>query len=50
MEFGLVVFKEGTITNDDLHGDRWSQILTQMNGCSIFLSYNFKIKIEHGLL
>ncbi len=55
MKYGMGVFKEGIIIDDDLHIDRSSQLLTQMRGCSIFLNHNMwfrveKIKTEEELL
>jgi hypothetical protein len=38
MKYGLVVFKKGIVIDDDFHGERCNQILTQMNGCNIFLA------------
>jgi hypothetical protein len=55
MKYGLGVFKEGTIIDDDLHGERCSQLPIQMNGCNILLNHNMwfkveKIKKEQGLI
>jgi hypothetical protein len=33
MKYGLVVFRKGTVTNDNFHGERCNRILTQMSGC-----------------
>jgi hypothetical protein len=51
MKYGLVVFREGIITYDNLHIERCSRIFTQMSGCSVFFSRNMwfevvEIKIE----
>jgi hypothetical protein len=55
MKYGLGVFKEGIIIDDNLHEKKCSQILTQMSGCNIFFNYDLwfkieKIKTEQGLL
>ncbi len=43
--YGLGVFKEGTIIDDDFHEERCSQLLIWMSGCSILLSHNLRFKI-----
>jgi hypothetical protein len=43
---GLGVFKEGTITGDNLHGEKCNRLLTQMSGCNIFLSCNLCFRIK----
>jgi hypothetical protein len=55
MKYGLGVFREGRIIDDDLHTKRCSQLLTQMNGCNILLSHSLwfrieEIKMEQGIL
>jgi hypothetical protein len=55
MKYGLRVFKEDTITDDNFHKKKCSQLFTQMSGCSILLNCNLwfkieEIKIEKGLL
>jgi hypothetical protein len=35
MKYGLVVFKKGKVSNNNLHGKKCSQIVTQMSGCNI---------------
>jgi len=55
VKYGLVVFREGTIIDDNFHEKKCSQMLTQMNGCNIFFSRNLwfrveEIKMEQGLL
>jgi hypothetical protein len=55
MKYELVVFKEGRLIDDNLYGERCSQILTQMSGCNILLNYNLwfrvtKIKMEQELM
>jgi len=55
MKYGLGVFREGRIIDDDLHIERCSQLLTQMNGCNILLSCSLwfrieEIKMEQGIL
>jgi hypothetical protein len=55
VKYGLGVFKEGIVINNDLHKKRYNQLLIQMKGCSIFLSHNLwfkviEIKTEQGLL
>ncbi len=46
VKYGLGVFREGIITNNDLHEERFNRLLTQMNGCNILLSYNMWFKVE----
>jgi len=46
MKYGLGVFKKGTITDDDLHGERCNQLFTQMSGCSILLNCNLWFRVE----
>jgi len=55
MKYGLGVFKEGTIIDDDLPKKRCSQLFTQMSGCNILLNYNLwfrviELKMEQGFL
>ncbi len=50
VKYGSMVFKEITISNNNLHKNICNQILTQMNGCNIFLDHNIGIKTEQGLL
>jgi hypothetical protein len=55
MKYGLVVFRKGTITDDDFHGKRCNRILTEISGCNIFLNHNMwfkvvEIKMKQGLL
>jgi hypothetical protein len=55
MKYEVVVFKEGTIIDDNLYGEKCSQILTQMSGCNILLNHNMwfrvtKIKTEQELM
>ncbi len=54
MKYGMGVFGEGTIIDDDLHRKRCNQLLAQMRGCSVCFSHNMWFKIEeiktkHGL-
>ncbi len=42
----LGVFKEGTITSDNLHGEKCNRLPTQMSGCNIFLSCNLCFRVE----
>jgi hypothetical protein len=42
---GLGVFKKTIDTNDNLHIERCSQLLTQMNGFSILLSCNLWFRV-----
>jgi hypothetical protein len=44
--YGLVVFRERTIIDDNLHEERRSQIITQMNGCNIIPNYNLWFRVE----
>jgi hypothetical protein len=46
MKYGLGVFKEMIVIDDNLHGEKCSQLLTQLSGCSIFLSCNLWFKVE----
>jgi hypothetical protein len=55
MKYGLEVFIEGTITNNNLHGEKYNQIFTQTSGYNILFSHNMwlrveEIKMEQGLL
>ncbi len=54
-EVWIGVFREGTITDNNLHEEKYNKIFTQMSGCNILFSHNMwlrvkKIKMEHGLL
>jgi len=46
VKYGLGVFREGPITNNNLHKERCSQLLTQMNGCSILFSCNLWFRVK----
>jgi hypothetical protein len=51
MKYGLMVFREGTIIDDDIHRKRCSQIITQMSGCNIYFQLQFVVwshKDQHG--
>ncbi len=45
MKYGLVVFKEGTIIDEKIHGERCNQNFIQMGGCNILFNYNMWFKI-----
>jgi len=45
MKYGLVVFRKCIVIDDDFHGERCNQILTQMSGCNILLSHNLWFKV-----
>jgi hypothetical protein len=45
-KYGMGVFREGTIIDNDFHIERWSQLFTQMSGCNIFLNHNLWFKVE----
>ncbi len=40
MKYGLGVFREGTDIDNNLHEERYNQILTQMSGCNILFTRN----------
>jgi hypothetical protein len=49
------VFKEETITKDNIHEERCSRLLIQLSGCNMLLNYNLwfkgvEIKTKEGLL
>jgi hypothetical protein len=46
VKYGLVVFKEGTIINENFHEERCSQIFIQMNGYNILLSHNLWFRVK----
>ncbi len=46
MKYGLKVFREGTVTHNDLHGERCNRLLTQMSGCNILLNHNLWLRIK----
>jgi hypothetical protein len=46
MKYGLGVFREGMITYNNLHREKYNRILIQMNGCNIFFSHNLWFKVE----
>jgi hypothetical protein len=45
VKYGLGVFREGTIIDDNLHIEKCSWLLTRMNGCNIFFNRNLWIRI-----
>jgi hypothetical protein len=44
MKYGLRVFREGTVIDDNLHGKRCNQLFIQMNGCNILLMEDLKVE------
>jgi hypothetical protein len=55
MKYGLGVFREGIVIDDNFHKEKCSQLLTQVSGCNILFSRNLwfkvkEIKMEQGLL
>jgi hypothetical protein len=46
VKYGLGVFKESIVIDDDFHEERCNQLLTQMNGCSVLFSHNMWFKVE----
>jgi hypothetical protein len=45
MKHELGVFIKSTIIDNDLHRKKCNRLLTQMNECSILLSYNLCFKV-----
>ncbi len=55
VKYGWGVFIEGTIIDNNLHGEKYSWLLIQMSGYNILFNYNLwfkiiKIKLEQDLL
>jgi hypothetical protein len=46
VKYGLGDFREGIVTNNDLHEKGCSQLLTQMSMCIILLNHNLWFRIE----
>jgi hypothetical protein len=46
VKYGIGVFRKGIVTNDNLHEERFNQLLTQMNGCNILLCHNLWFRVE----
>ncbi len=45
MMYELMVFKEGIVIDNNLHGEICNPILTQMSGCNILFNHNLWFKI-----
>ncbi len=45
-EYGLVVFIESTIINDDVHGEKSSQVLTRMRATLYFSATICGLKLQ----
>jgi predicted amidohydrolase len=46
MKYGVGVFKESIVIDEDLHIEKCTQLLTQMSGCNILFNLNLWFKVE----
>jgi hypothetical protein len=46
MKYGLRVFRKGIVIDNDIHGERFNQLFTQMSGCNILLRCNLWFRDE----
>jgi len=47
MKYGLRVFRKGIVIDNDIHGERFNQLFTQMSGCNILLRCNLWFRDEN---